>query len=191
MVECKYCELDIKFKDFETHLDSCGSRTDYCDRCNRRVMLKNMEEHKAMKCGRGESPPIDETLGNIFPYAEEYPVEEGRFDDFHYNDFAGGHVHVYEHYQNGLTAEDVPHDQPHPTENTQNAPESFQVDPQWLETVAKACSPEDLDRVLAQNMFYENLRQVSARDEYHGVRHEVLQEGEEANRRKGRTTPEQ
>ena len=49
-VNCKYCELEVRSGDYDTHIETCGSRTDYCDRCNVRVMLKDMEEHKLTKC---------------------------------------------------------------------------------------------------------------------------------------------
>ena len=49
-IDCKYCELEVRAGDYDTHIETCGSRTDYCDRCNVRVMLKDMEEHKLTKC---------------------------------------------------------------------------------------------------------------------------------------------
>ena len=41
--------------------------------------------------------------------------------------------------------------------------EGVSVDPQWLESVTGACEGEELDQLLAQNMFYENLRGVGGR----------------------------
>ena len=75
VVECKYCELDVKAADYDTHIDACGSRTDYCDKCNVRVMLKDMEEHKLAKCGdlKAVEFPMEPTLENLPPaYMDGY-----------------------------------------------------------------------------------------------------------------------
>ena len=48
--ECKYCELDITRDEYTDHTESCGSRTDFCELCNQRVMLRNMQEHLENKC---------------------------------------------------------------------------------------------------------------------------------------------
>ena len=68
-VECKYCELEVKAGDYDTHIDTCGSRTDFCDKCNIRVMLKDMEEHKLAKCGdlKADDFHIEPTLENLPP----------------------------------------------------------------------------------------------------------------------------
>lgn len=114
-------------------------------------MLKDMEEHKLMKCGRAESPDMPlEDLVNMSPYASnEYLNERQR----------GG------------------------AEGSGEAA-NVEVDPQWLETVAEACGG-DLDQVLAQTMFIENMRQAVARDEYHGIDRQVVREGMEANKQRG------
>lgn len=43
-------------------------------------------------------------------------------------------------------------------------PPDVSVDPQWLESVSGACEGEELDALLAQNMFYENLRGMGGRN---------------------------
>ena len=123
-VECKYCELDIRRGDYQAHSNQCGSRTDFCELCNQRVMLRDMSEHKETKCGhlRAESP-----LG-------ETEVQEIMEDDY-FNE-----------------GEDT-----YPFPGQQALP----VDPQWLQTVAEACGEDNLDVVLAQNVFYENFRRVT------------------------------
>ena len=76
MVECKFCELAQPFRLFEEHVDACDSRTDFCERCNKRVMLKNMDEHLEFKCGQSDAPPIAsnaEDLANMSAYAEGEP----------------------------------------------------------------------------------------------------------------------
>ena len=66
-MECKYCELDVKHKEYGDHVDACGSRADYCELCGQRVMLKDMDEHKMAKCAsvRAESPVDQHTLDNL------------------------------------------------------------------------------------------------------------------------------
>ena len=49
-VECKFCDLKILRSEYEEHQNDCGSRTDLCELCNQRVMLKDMDEHKQAKC---------------------------------------------------------------------------------------------------------------------------------------------
>ena len=74
-MECKYCELEVKAGEYDTHIDACGSRTDYCDKCNVRVMLKDMEEHKLAKCGDLKAVEFSEepTLENLPPsYMDGY-----------------------------------------------------------------------------------------------------------------------
>ena len=197
-MECKFCELDIKSRDFEQHVDNCGSRTDFCDRCMQRVMLKDMEEHKTLKCGRAHSSDeeVDPTLENIYPDTHGH----GHFDmglpmgpqdlvygSVHYDEYDDEHLEepVNDFQSNGvpvLEREFQPQD-------TSGGHSSVLVDQSWLDTVAEACGP-DFDHILAQNMYYENMRQVSARDEYHGVGNGVLQEGVAANRQRGRWVDE-
>ena len=42
---CEFCELSYPAMNFEEHQAVCGSRTDKCDICGERVMLKVMESH--------------------------------------------------------------------------------------------------------------------------------------------------
>ena len=52
-MECKYCQLEVKAVDFMEHTAACGSRTDVCDKCLTRLMLRDMDDHKC-----GEPPPV-------------------------------------------------------------------------------------------------------------------------------------
>ena len=65
--------------EYDGHIDTCGSRTDYCDKCNLRVMLKDMEEHKLTKCGdlKAEEFPMEPTLENLPPsYMDGYSTND-------------------------------------------------------------------------------------------------------------------
>ena len=160
----------------------------------RRVMLKDMEEHRAFKCGRANSSDeeVDPTLENLFPDTHGH----GHFDvglplgaqDLLYGTVRYGDEYEDEHldepvnnfHSNGLPG---PEREFEPQE-VPGGNSSVRVDQSWLETVAEACG-SDFDHVLAQNMYYENMRQVSARDEYHGIENGVLQEGMSVNRQRG------
>lgn len=45
MVNCKYCELGQSFRELQTHQQCCGSRTRECEKCSKRVQLKNFDAH--------------------------------------------------------------------------------------------------------------------------------------------------
>jgi len=50
MMDCEYCELQFKAMDLCEHQDSCGSRTDVCEKCQQYVMLKEMKSHLENMC---------------------------------------------------------------------------------------------------------------------------------------------
>lgn len=208
MVECKYCELDVKHKEYGDHVDACGSRTDYCELCGQRVMLKDMDEHKMAKCAsvRAESPLDQHTLDNLegltpprayehqfgdengygfspfYPYGNGY----GYYGDHYDNEYGHyGDAHVHERSQSPVEVHTCPTDPQPPSPPPYSADDNVHVDPQWLQTVAEVCGEEDLDRVLAQNMFYMNVKQATARDEYVPIEREVVEEGMAADRQRG------
>lgn len=192
----------------------CGSRTEICEMCGQRVMLKDLDEHKMHKCAsvRAESPLDPNTLenldfsqqeyyGDVFGYdpynnqyghhgdeygyyGNDYGHHGGEYGDYgdRYNHY--GNVHDYEQGQNGGELHAYPTD-PQAPPPPYPGDDSINVDPQWLETVAKACGEENLDRVLAQNVFYMNMRQATARDEYQPIEREVMEEGVAADRQRG------
>ena len=66
--------------EYDRHVEVCGSRTDFCDKCNLRVILRDMEEHKLTKCGdlKAENFREEPTLENLPPfYGDGYQVGEG------------------------------------------------------------------------------------------------------------------
>ena len=219
-MECKYCELDVKHKEYGDHVDACGSRTDYCELCGQRVMLKDMDEHKMAKCAsvRAESPLDQHTIDNLEgltpPHAHEHQFGDGsgyayggyylygdgygRYGDG-YGRYGDGYGYYDDHYDNEYgrygdapvhersqsPVHTRPPDPRPPSPPPYSADDNVHVDPQWLQTVAEACGEEDLDRVLAQNMFYMNVKHVTARDEYVPIEREVVEEGMAADRQRG------
>ena len=109
-------------------------------------MLKEMSEHKEMKCGhmRAESP------------LQRYQLEgmglvgHGRGESDYSDDFNA----IYHRPQ--LTARSAA---PPPSYDHRHD-DSMHVDPHWLQTVAEACGEDNLDALLAQNVFFENMRNV-------------------------------
>ena len=49
-VNCQYCEITLPASAMEEHKESCGSRTEECDNCKRRILVKDLENHLAAGC---------------------------------------------------------------------------------------------------------------------------------------------
>lgn len=49
-VQCFYCDLSLDFDKFQNHLESCGTRTEICDKCKEYVLLKDMTKHLDTNC---------------------------------------------------------------------------------------------------------------------------------------------
>ncbi|XP_028400581.1 TRAF-type zinc finger domain-containing protein 1-like [Dendronephthya gigantea] len=49
-VNCKYCEIAMLACEMGEHEEACGSRTDECENCKRRILLKDLEDHIASGC---------------------------------------------------------------------------------------------------------------------------------------------
>ncbi|GBN22351.1 TRAF-type zinc finger domain-containing protein 1 [Araneus ventricosus] len=45
LVPCEYCELEIPLGILLEHSAACGSRTEQCSRCNKYVVIKDLENH--------------------------------------------------------------------------------------------------------------------------------------------------
>ena len=50
MVHCNYCDLYVKACEYEEHENPCGSRTDECEKCQKRVMLRYITFHMENEC---------------------------------------------------------------------------------------------------------------------------------------------
>ena len=139
--------------DLPQHSEGCGSRTDFCELCNRRVMLRDMAEHKENKCDQGV---VDETI-DITGFADNQAP--GAFFPPPYNMASlFGHAHP-----------DMPlFPQQHPAaayegpSSPAHREDSMQVDPQWLASVAGVCGEENLDQVLAQNLMVQGSYSAAA-----------------------------
>ena len=109
-------------------------------------MLKEMNEHKAMKCGhiRAESPLQRSDLRGmgLIDESSESESEDGYYPHNSQDNEAPSPPPPYEH----------------------SYADSMQVDPYWLQTVAEACGEDNLDALLAQNVFFENMRSARSGD---------------------------
>ncbi len=184
-MECKYCELHVKRKDFHEHVDGCGSRTDPCELCNQRVMLKDTEEHKCGDTKSEEGAQDPHTLQHInyggisnlmFPHDIFSPVNGLHHHHHHHHQHnlppflvgsdsrqhlpydSHSEASVHHHHQSPYTvgASQSEINQPSPYESHRE--ESIHVDPQWLASLTDACGDENLDRMLAQNLVVEDFR---------------------------------
>lgn len=181
-MECKYCELEFHRADLSEHVEGCGSRTDYCELCNRRVMLKDMVEHKENKCAVAMGDDIvDDTIditsyggqnqrsdpffsqqllfgsGTGFPFHQPVHLSPGHSAPPPFFPFPFGHANQVPPVP---TFEAPPPVRKQPREEERE--ESFQVDPQWLASVADVCGEENLDQVLAQNMMIQGSYSAAA-----------------------------
>ena len=59
MIHCEYCDLGVKASDYEDHENICGSRTDECALCRKRVMLRYMAEHQKNNCVKSRRPKVN------------------------------------------------------------------------------------------------------------------------------------
>lgn len=152
-VECKYCELEIPRAEYTEHKNGCGSRTDFCELCNQRVMLKDMEEHKQAKCGHLKS---EDAMSSYALRQMGFEEGEGDVDDINQVQdevLSGGN------YQNRPSLI-FPRHSRHSTSPTPSSPpeygthkdSSICVDPQWLASVQNACGKDFLDQLLEQNL---------------------------------------
>ena len=62
-VHCQYCEIDCPKDELDAHEDSCGTRTEICDKCQKRVMHRDLSEHVASNCAYppSQQPPVAAT----------------------------------------------------------------------------------------------------------------------------------
>ena len=49
-MNCKFCEIILPACDISEHQESCGSRTEECENCQRRILVKDFENHIASGC---------------------------------------------------------------------------------------------------------------------------------------------
>ncbi|KFQ13111.1 XIAP-associated factor 1, partial [Leptosomus discolor] len=54
-MKCNICELEMPFNKLEEHLNACASRTEWCWECNKYIMYKDQNKHKAICQNNGLS----------------------------------------------------------------------------------------------------------------------------------------
>lgn len=62
LVPCMYCECPLRFHELSEHEVACGSRTEPCELCNKRVQLRHISVHvcKDENSCVPTSPPVPE-----------------------------------------------------------------------------------------------------------------------------------
>ncbi|CAI7993011.1 Reticulocyte-binding protein 2 homolog a, partial [Geodia barretti] len=177
-VNCKYCELEVRAGDYDSHIETCGSRTDFCDRCNVRVMLKDMEEHKLAKCSDlkvGDGLHLEPTLENLpSAYMDGFAGDgfsagassqgvlmgdgaEGAF----------GGIRILGGF--GMAPQQWSRE------------ENLELDQEWLQEVGGVCEGEDLDRMMAQAIAMETNQQATSNDHLFGIDDRFRREDHYAN----------
>ena len=166
--------------DYEEHSAPCGSRTDLCDKCNERVMLRYMEEHHALYCGKPRPQPTYhrqvKTQVPLPYYSERYPQPDS---------YGRPVLQPAISKRTPSPSSPVPlHDSPtlqngfHPTEQEEGyglpsaevgsvqpgGNVTMMIDQDWVGSVANACGEDNLDSMIAQNMGYEDARRMARRD---------------------------
>ena len=174
---CPYCQLEVKANEFDEHSDPCGSRTDVCDNCNQRVMLKFMEEHHRDYCGKSLPEPSSHRH-RLLPtqppqapaYHDLYPPQR----DSHAPAVAVTPLHPYHdpppYYPDDQPARDEGSSQQPSETRAELSPPSLHnptmiIDPDWLGSVADAVGEKNLDSMLAQTMSYETSRHQIRNDQ--------------------------
>ena len=46
MIPCHYCDILLPREKMSEHQDFCGSRTELCEKCNRYVMMRDLQKHE-------------------------------------------------------------------------------------------------------------------------------------------------
>lgn len=88
-VVCEYCELELPFSEMKSHKDFCGSRTQLCEKCNKYVLHKDLEDHLNNDC-QAELP----TRKNNAAASSMHPVGHNKIplDDYIHNvDYGDGY----------------------------------------------------------------------------------------------------
>lgn len=75
-MNCQYCEITLPACDIEEHKESCGSRTEECENCKRRILVKDLEGHISSGC----QTPV-KANGNVRPPHSKHKVPERLIGD--------------------------------------------------------------------------------------------------------------
>eukprot|EP01126_Amoeba_proteus_P026791 TRINITY_DN2650_c0_g3_i2.p1 TRINITY_DN2650_c0_g3~~TRINITY_DN2650_c0_g3_i2.p1 ORF type:complete len:506 (-),score=116.25 TRINITY_DN2650_c0_g3_i2:77-1594(-) len=82
---CPYCTLPLSQESYFDHVKTCGGRTEPCDRCQKRIPLEDMVEHKA-RCSIGiEDDPHKrrkETISH-WCYSCNVPIKSSDVELYH------------------------------------------------------------------------------------------------------------
>ena len=179
MVICSYCKLEVKAFDLPEHSEACGSRTDVCDKCNQRVLLKYMEDHHDNYCGKAIPEPSSHRH-RLLPAQDQLPAYHHLYPP------GGSHVALpsnptrYEDQQvpefNKATETDLSGQPSEVTAGPSLVNPTMVIDQDWVGSVANALGEDNLDSMLAENISYETSRRLAVSDrrflqEEQGINH--------------------
>ena len=177
MVICPYCQLEVKEMDLDEHSAPCGSRTDVCDKCLQRVMLRYMEEHHKKYCGKPQPSyhqhhvrpqPVLPDYSELYSHQDSYsrPVlQEAVSERQHSPVFHHDHPAVNDGFLPPEPEErHPPLSEAGPVQSPPSGNPTMVIDQDWVGSVASACGGDRLDSMIAENMTYESSRRVARRD---------------------------
>ncbi|XP_066545451.1 TRAF-type zinc finger domain-containing protein 1 isoform X2 [Amia ocellicauda] len=72
LMKCQFCELEVPFSQLVEHEDYCGARTELCPKCQRNVMVKELDMHPLL-CGTQQ--PEERNNARARPGPGERPPE--------------------------------------------------------------------------------------------------------------------
>lgn len=191
-MDCPYCDTIIKAHQYDDHVDTCGSRTDVCDKCLQRFMLKYLEDHvrncnsQTAELPRLPTPPPIGTYSNDrrspSPRYEAPPIAVPlnlpRLAD---RDIMRPHVR-----DPGIPVVGLPFNPlvprpdlstPEDDGNGRPANPTIVLDPNWVGSIAEAMGVDDseLDRIVAGNI--NAYQQISQNALGHRERDHELEQG--------------
>ena len=172
--------------EYNSHAYVCGSRTDICEVCQMRVMLRDMENHGKNQCGllppaglinpTPTRPPVLDLPPNPPPYSEveldsaqgmDTPQWPNRLNPLDNENAPYVAVDADEEaFAEQETDPSAPLEIPEHAYNPRPANPTMVIDAAWLSSMKAVYGEDaDLDAIVAQNMMMENLRQVTAHDD--------------------------
>ena len=68
---CFYCESMVGYREFQNHIEICGSKTFVCQECGANVLKKATETHKLGECQRIQEQKRNQVSEDLRRFQEE------------------------------------------------------------------------------------------------------------------------
>ena len=160
----------MKACDYQEHESICGSRTDECDVCRKRVMLRNMNDHNCNSKPR-HNPYRNTSSGskNIHPHHPSVPVKTHPSISVPKHSIPPTRVGELTPVDSDdtlpqpISPTTIPVDKYSPPDPDQllaasGSNTTIVFDSDWVDSVSKAIGDRELDSVIASTAFQEDVR---------------------------------